>query len=153
MITDSLENLYKYENLVPHCKEIIAYLKNNDLAPLNGGKYEIMGSSAFVIIQEYYTQPSSEKFMESHKKYIDIQIVLDGQEFMGYSPVKFLKVKDPYNEENDITFYKNDLKEESHVNVRKNYFCVFFPDDAHKPGLHLSVVRKIRKAVVKVAVK
>ena len=153
MITDSLNNLYKYENLVPYLKDIVNYLKNNNLSLLNGGRYEILGNSVFVLIQEYHTQPASEKFMESHKKYIDIQIVLDGQEFMGYSPKELLKVKDPYNNENDIIFYENDLKEESYINVRKDHFCIFFPEDSHKPGLHLSVVRRVRKAVIKVAVK
>ena len=153
MIADSLDNLSKYENLVPYLKEIVNYLKNNNLSLLNGGRYEILGNSIFALIQEYHTQPASEKFMESHEKYIDIQIVLDGQEFMGYSPKEFLKIKDPYNEENDIIFYENNLKEESYINVRKNHFCIFFPEDAHKPGLHLSIVRKVRKAVIKVAVK
>ena len=71
---------------------------------------------------------------------------------MGYSPVEFLKVKDPYNETSDIIFYENDSKEHSNVMVQNNYFCVFFPQDAHKPGLHLSVDQKVRKAVIKVAV-
>ena len=153
MITDSLDNLYKYENLVPYLKEIVNYLKNNNLSLLNGGRYEILGNSVFVLIQEYQTQPASEKFMESHKKYKDIQIVLDGQKFMGYSPTELLKIKDPYNKESDIIFYENNLKEESYINIRKNHFCIFFPEDAHKPGLHLSIVPKVRKAVIKVAVK
>ena len=152
MISDSLDNLKKYSDLIPFSGEIGNYLEANDLLLLKGGKHEIVKGSVFVLIQEYFTKPVSEKFWESHKKYIDIQIVLDGKEYMGYSPIDFLKIKDAYNEENDIVFYENDSDEHSSVMTQKNHFCVFFPDDGHKPGLHIKDVSRVKKAVIKVLI-
>lgn len=147
-----LNNISKYSHLIPFIKEIESYLKENDIFSLSGGKYEIAGDSAFILIQEYFTKPGNEKLWESHKKYIDIQIVLDGKEYMGYSPVNFLKIKDPYNEENDIIFYENDSKEHGYVMTQKDHFCVFFPEDGHKPGIHVSEIYKVKKAVIKVSI-
>ncbi len=152
MISDSLNNLKKYEHLVPLTKEIINYLESNDIYSLSGGRYEIAGDSAFILIQEYYTMPETEKDWESHKKYIDIQLVMDGCEYMGYSPKDFLNIKKEYSTENDIIFYENDDKEHSNIMVHKNHFCIFFPEDAHKPGLHTKEVSRVKKAVIKVMV-
>lgn len=152
MISDSLDNLSKYKGLVPHIKEIANYINKNSLVSLKGGKYDIVDDSAFILIQEYLTKPVNEKFWESHKKYIDIQVVLEGQEYMGYSPIGTLEIKDPYNEGNDIIFYNNDSVERGNIMVHKNHFCVFFPEDAHKPGLHIIEAHKVKKAVIKVVV-
>lgn len=152
MITDSLNNLGKYGDLVPFIPEILDFLRANDINSLTGGRHIISGDSVFILIQEYFTQPAGEKEWESHRKYIDIQLVLDGKEFMGYSPVGHLKAKGDYSEENDIIFYENDTSERGYLMVHKNHFCLFFPEDGHKPGLHVIEVQRVKKAVIKVAV-
>jgi YhcH/YjgK/YiaL family protein len=152
MITDVLENLGKYRSVIPHSKEILDYIKATSLSSLQAGKYPVIGDSAFILIQEYLTKTESEKKWESHKKYIDIQIVLDGLEFMDYSPSSVLSIQDPYSEEKDIVFYKNDAMEHSRIVVPKNHFCIFFPGEAHKPGLHVTREMSIMKAVIKVAI-
>lgn len=152
MITDALNNLGKYGNLIPFTSEILNFVQTKDIASLTGGRHEILGDSVFILIQEYFTQPAAEKEWESHRKYIDIQLVLEGKEFMGYSPVANLKAKGDYSEENDIIFYENDSKDRGYVMVHKNHFCIFFPEDGHKPGLHQIEVQRVKKAVIKVAV-
>ncbi|HUI29906.1 MAG TPA: YhcH/YjgK/YiaL family protein [Candidatus Acidoferrales bacterium] len=152
MISDSLENLNKYQQIIPHSKEICDYLNTTNIFSLAVGKYPIAGDSAFILIQEYLTKADAEKKWESHRKYIDIQIVLDGQEIMGYSPAPSLKSKDGYNEEKDITFYEDDSWEHSRLFVPKNYFCLFFPEDAHKPGLRVLKDESVKKAVIKASI-
>lgn len=152
MITDALENLDKYRTAIPHSKEILDYLDKTDLSSLQTGKYSIAGELAFILIQEYLTKTESEKKWESHKKYIDIQIVLKGQEFMDHSSSAVLSPQDPYSEEKDIIFYKNGAQEHSRIFVPQDYFCLFFPGEAHKPGLHVSKEAAIKKAVIKVAI-
>jgi len=127
-------------------------LESNDIYSLSGGRYEIAGDSAFILIEEYYTVPATEKLWESHEKYIDIQLVMNGSEYMGYSPKDFLNIKIEYSVENDIIFYENNNKEHSNIMVHKNHFCIFFPEDAHKPGLHIKEVSRVIKAVIKVMV-
>jgi len=150
MITASLDKLTYYQRVIPSGTEIVNYLNRNDIFSLKTGKYPISGESAFLLIQEYQTKSEPEKEWESHKKYIDIQIVLNGQEYMGYSPVLSLKVRESYNIEKDIIFYENDDKEYSRILIQEKYFCIFFPEDAHKPGCHIKEERHIKKAVIKV---
>ncbi len=152
MISDSLENLNKYRSAIPHSKEVSDYLNTTNIFSLEVGKYQIAGDSAFILIQEYLTKEESEKKWESHRRYIDIQIVLTGQEFIGYSPILFLKSKRGYDKEKDIIFYEDDSLEFGKILVPANYFCLFFPEDAHKPGLNVSREGPVKKAVIKVSV-
>jgi len=151
MIFDLLDNFTKYQRIIPHSKEISDYLSITNIFSLAAGKYQIAGNSVFILINEYMTKAESEKKWESHKKYIDIQIVLNGQEFIGCSPIHFLNSKDGYNEEKDITFYEDDSKEHSKLLVTKNYFGIFFPEDAHKPGIQILKSDAVKKAVIKVS--
>ncbi len=152
MITNSLDKLSDYKQVIPSLKEILNYLKTNDIFSSKIGKYPILGESAFLLIQEYLTKPEFEKEWESHRKFIDIQIVLKGQEYMGYSPISCLKIKNDYNPEKDVILYENDDKNHSCLFIQEKHFCVFFPEDGHKPGYHLKVERPVKKAVIKVAV-
>ena len=144
-----LKNLSKYSSIIPHSQEIFRYLNAVNISSLENGKIQIEGESAFVLIQEYMTRRESEKRWESHRKYIDIQIVLEGQEFMDYSPSAVLTPQDDYSEENDIIFYRDDSQGHGRLFVPQDHFCIFFPGEAHKPGLHVSREVAIKKAVIK----
>ncbi len=84
MILDLLENLDRYKSVVPFTDKISLYLKGNDINILPEGKYQIEGESIFILIQKYDSQPESEREGESHRKYIDIQFVLNGEEYIAY---------------------------------------------------------------------
>jgi len=150
MIIDALGNLHLYQSILPFSQEILRYIKTTNISALDIGEYQIIGKSAFLLIQEYQTKTESDKEWESHKKYIDFQIVLSGEEYIEYSNIHLLKAKDLYDEEKDIIFYENDLKEHIKLLIPQNHFCIFFPEDAHKPGLHILKEQKIKKAVIKV---
>lgn len=152
MITDHLRHLSKYPSLLPHLQEIIAYLDANDISQWEEGRYPILGEAVYMMIQQYTTQPQSNKKWESHKKYIDLQIVLSGEEYMCYHPIDLLTVSDAYKEEEDYMLYHNDVESFSYIKVPQDYFCVFYPEDGHKPGIHLEQERAVKKAVIKIAV-
>lgn len=152
MITDQMSNLSKYDKVLPHVQSIIAYLNANDITQFEEGKYSILGEEVYMMIQNYTTQPEGNKKWESHKKYIDLQIVLSGEEFMCYHQVDLLNVSDDYKEDDDYMLYHNDVEEFSYIKVLKNHFCIFYPADGHKPGIHMQHERTVRKAVIKIAV-
>jgi biofilm protein TabA len=151
MIIDTVENLSKYQSVFPFGQEILDYLAKNSLAAMEVGKYPIVGDSVYLLIQEYLTKPVSEKRWESHQRYIDIQILISGTEYMGYAPTASLTIKDEYNETKDVTFYQ-DLPPgpSSAILVPALSFAVFYPHDAHKPGVHLAMESAVKKAVIKV---
>lgn len=85
--------------------------------------------------------------METHNDFIDIQIPLSGEEVMGYMPRTDLP-EAAYNAEKDITFYEGLATD--YLTVKPGMFAIFFPEDAHAPGVTPDGVRKV---IVKVRVK
>ncbi len=152
MILDQLNMLDLYRESLPHSKEIVGFLESHDIYALSEGQYPIKDELAFIIIQNYTTRPETEKKWESHRKYIDVQVVLDGSEHIGYRPIDSLSLADDYNEENDYTIYPNDQLEASYLKLSKGDFAIFYPNDAHKPGIHLLNQCLVKKAVIKTAV-
>lgn len=152
MISDKLSNLLNYKSILPYTQEIIAYLQANDISLLEEGKYPLVGEEVYMMIQHYKTQPETAKKWESHKKFIDLQIVISGEEYMCYNQIDLLTISDPYKEEEDYMLYQNDLEEFSFIKVMKDHFCIFFPTDGHKPGIHIKHEQTVKKAVIKIAV-
>ena len=146
MVIDTLDNLAKYESMNPLFKDVVEFLKNNNLDALEEGKHEIKGKDLFVNITTAKSKEPDAAVIEIHKKMIDIQIPLDVQETYGYTPLCRLP-EAPYNEEKDITKYP-DLMAESFVDCQPGMFAIFFPQDGHAPCI--SFAPEIKKAIFKV---
>ena len=87
MIIDKIENSNIYKNFGERITKAFDYIRSTDLKNLQQGKYEIEGKNIFAMISEYQTKPESEGKLEAHKKYIDVQYVISGEERMGYAPL------------------------------------------------------------------
>ena len=124
------------------------FLKTADLKELPLGKKELDGQRLFVSIDEYTTKDKSETRYESHKKYIDIQYIIDGEELIGLTTPDKVEVTEPYNDEKDITFYAFEGGDD--IKVTPGNFVVFFPDDVHRPVMKATANSKVRKIVVKI---
>lgn len=151
MILDLLENLEKYKYIIPQYDKIAAFLQENNLNEMPEGKHKISDDYAFILLQNYSTKPESEIEWESHKKYIDIQIVLDGEEYIVYTPALYLTIKNPYDQEEDIIIYHNNNDPGSKVFLKQGLFSIFYPEDAHAPGILAGDVKAVKKAVIKTA--
>ena len=145
MVIDTLENLVKYESMNPLFKEVVEFIKNNDLNKLDEGKHPIKGSDLFVNIAVAKGRTPDEAVLETHVKMIDIQIPLDCQETYGYTPLCRLP-EASYNAEKDITKYE--VMAESFIECQPGMFAIFFPQDGHAPCISMSPT--IRKAIFKV---
>ncbi|MCR5678987.1 MAG: YhcH/YjgK/YiaL family protein [Prevotella sp.] len=148
MIIDTLDNLAKYEAINPLFKEVVDFLKKNDLNKLEAGKYPIKDKDCFVNITTAKGRTPDQAVLETHVKMIDIQIPLDGPETFGYTPLCRLPEAE-YNAEKDITKY-GDLMAESFVDCLPGMFAIFFPQDGHAPCI--SMAPEIKKAIFKVKV-
>ena len=146
MIIDTLDNLAKYETINPLFKDVVEFLKKNDLNTLADGKHPVKGSDFYVNITTAKSHTPDEAVVETHRKMIDIQIPLDGPETYGYTPLSHLPEME-YNAEEDITKY-GDLMAESFVDCQPGMFAIFFPQDGHAPCI--SMASEIRKAIFKI---
>ena len=149
MIIDKIENAHLYEDLGERISKSFDYIEATNLKTLSAGKYPIDGENIFALVSEYKTKPESEGKLEAHKKYIDVQYVISGEELMGYVPLGGQRILEQYKEENDIVFFTGD---KSFTKVSAGMFAIFFPEDVHMPGICVEKKSKIKKLVIKVRV-
>ena len=146
MIIDKIENAHLYKNLGDRIKKSFDYIMQTDLKNLQPGKYEIDADNIFALLSEYKTKPESEGKLEAHRKYIDVQYVIEGEELMGYAPLGGQRILDQYKEENDIVFFTGD---KSFTKVSEGMFAIFFPEDVHMPGICVRRKSHVKKLVIK----
>ncbi len=145
MVIDTIDNLEKYASLNPLFAKAFEYLKSTDLNALEPGKVALQGADLVVNISLAKGKTKEQAQLETHKKFIDIQIPLSCTETMGYTPANALP-EEEYNEEKDIT--KFNIPSESYIDVKPGMFAIFFPQDGHAPCI--SSEETIKKVIVKV---
>jgi len=146
LIIDKIENVKLYYNLGERIRKSFDYIIQTDFKNLQPGKYEIDGKNIFALVSEYETKLESEAKLEAHRKYIDVQYVIDGEELMGYAPLNTQEILEPYKEENDIVFFTGD---KSFTKVSEGMFAIFFPEDVHMPGIKTGESSPVKKLVIK----
>lgn len=143
MIIDALANSEKYESLHKNFKFVFDYIKTHNLAQMECGRHELRGNEIFFNLQEYETKPSQK--LEAHKKYIDIQVVITGEEYMGYTNLDKTTIIEAYDSEKDVMFLSGDVDK---LKADNKTFLIFYPQDAHMPALGNN--QKVKKAIFKI---
>ena len=149
MILDQVSNLRLYKGISKNIDVAIEYLRKNDVCALPDGRHAIDGDVVYVQVMSYQTKPLAEATFEAHRRYIDIQILIEGEELCYYAPLQGLVASLPFDQGKDIGFYKG--AEGSSFPLRPGTFALFFPHDAHKPSCDFKGRSPVRKAVVKIA--
>ncbi|HYG01442.1 MAG TPA: YhcH/YjgK/YiaL family protein [Chryseosolibacter sp.] len=150
MILDSLQYHERYNILHGGFARAFAYLKSTDFTALAPGKYEIDGENVFMIYMEYETKEVSSCKMESHRKYIDIQYLVDGTENIGVSILKNQQPTESYDDARDVAFYADPFQ--TLIKLAAGDFAIFYPHDLHQPCMKDGEIKTVRKAVFKIAV-
>ncbi|MHB1083489.1 MAG: YhcH/YjgK/YiaL family protein [Thiobacillus sp.] len=148
MILATLTESGRFEALHPLFARAFGFLRNTELMALEPGKHTVQGEAIFAIVEACAGRTRAEAKLECHRRYIDIQLVLDGIDEMGWKPLA--ECVDPatdYDAARDIRFF-NDAPA-SWIATPPGSFCLFFPDDAHAPLVSTEFIRKV---VVKIAV-
>jgi YhcH/YjgK/YiaL family protein len=147
MIFDTLDNIKNYEGL-GRVYTALKFLADTDFSKVKLGRYELQGDDIYYMVQQYETDPNK-TISEAHKKYIDIQFMIDGEEIIGVAPFSCEKTETEAKPENDVWFY--DCKTEP-LTLFKNSFMVLYPNDLHCPGVAVNGAKACHKVVVKVKV-
>ncbi len=98
------------------------------------GKYTVDGDDCFYMIQEYDTKEPSKGRYETHENYIDVQIILRGEEEIRYETLDKLSVETAYNTEKDIAFW-NMTDEYDSVRLVSGELSIIYPNEPHAPSL------------------
>lgn len=147
MIFDTLTNAGRYAALHPRFARAFAYLRDTDLTALAPGRYHLDGENLIAIVEAVGGRSRDAAKLECHRKYIDIQLVLDGIDEMGWKPLHdCLAPLAEFNPEKDIQFFQD--APVSWIATPPGAFCIFFPEDAHAPLVSSGIIRKV---ILKVA--
>jgi YhcH/YjgK/YiaL family protein len=127
------------------------YLAKLDPASITPGRTPIVGDEVYAVASKYPTKAVETARFEAHKKFLDVQYVVSGQETIGFLPsIEGLTVLEPYKAEKDIEFFAVPPSYSSLV-VRTGQFALLRPGQAHMPGCHLDGPHDVVKVVVKVS--
>lgn len=131
MIVAKLRDIARYKGISKNIDTAIDFVLNNDLMALPKGKTLIDGTNVYANRDTYVARPKEECFFENHEHYLDLQIVLKGQEVFGYTDIsnQTLEVTTPYNTEKDVTKYS--VKEGATYFVLDESFALVFKEDIH----------------------
>ena len=158
MILDRLAHASNSRGIRPGLDAALEFLSRTALDALPLGKREIDGERIYALVQEYdAADPSTRKF-ESHRRYLDVQLVCRGQEVIYWVPAARLKRAGAYSEDGDAVLYDDPVAgtPATPLGLEAGSFAVFFPEDAHMPGCRWAGTEspkgKVRKIVVKVRV-
>ncbi len=143
MIIDKRKNLLFYKELIPKIDNALKKLES--LTDDSEGQYEFDGG--FLLIVTGTTKYIKEGYFETHKKYIDVQIILEGSEKIAWSEISDLKNLVPYNSKTDCEFFEG--SNEHYIKISKDMFYVVFPHDGHKPTVHVNNESSFRKCIIK----
>lgn len=148
MIVDTLPNADRYVSLHPDFPAAFRFLRTTDLMSLTEGRHAIDGERVFALVARGPGRGRPASPLEVHRKYIDIQFVVQGVDEIGWKPLADCSVpSEPFKLEPDIGFFGD--APDLWLHVKAGSFAIFYPDDAHAP---LGGTGTVAKVVLKVAV-
>ena len=146
MVLDRIENLDAYLPALPALARVREYLAaSGGMLPDGGAE---LGSGVRVNVAENALAQTGR--YEAHRRFIDLQLVLEGSEAMEWAPLDELS-GGGYDEARDIEFFEGEPAGGVSLGLTAGMFAIFYPQDAHKPGLRHRHDRA-RKAVFKIPV-
>lgn len=151
MIISGYKKLATYKGLTKNLDTAIDYLQNGDKTNLEVGKFAIDGDEVYAIVSEYSTRAIDEGKYETHEKYLDIQCLLEGEEFILVTNKSKLE-STGYDAAIDKENY-TDGAEEVSVRVLPEIALILYPEDAHKACCMVNNERKpVKKLLLKVKI-
>lgn len=142
MILDVLENAAFHVERNKGFAEAFKFLQRPDLKDLPAGKYPIDGDRVYAMIAIEPGRGKEGALLEAHRNYIDIQLVLEGVDEMGWRPTPTcVDQQGDYNEEQDALLFAD--PPDAWITTRPGSFVVFYPADAHMPSISDELLHKI----------
>lgn len=147
MILDILENAHRYLVMNKGFAKAVEFLQRPELQELPVGRYEIDGERVYAMVSKDFGIKKEDTHLETHEKYIDIQLILSGTDDIGWKPKSLCtQPSGAYNPESDLQFFADTPN--TWLSIKSGEFAIFFPEDAHMPMISSG---QIHKVVVKIA--
>ena len=118
---------------------------------LAAGSYQLH-DGVYVNVEEYITQNRKDRFFEMHKKYIDVQYIISGEEIITLCKPEVLIERTPYDINRDIVFFENQIEGMDYY-LNAGRFLIIQNGIAHMPCVAVNNNQNVKKAVFKIPVK
>lgn len=151
MIYAELKNIKTYKGISKNLDKAIDFIVGKKYLNANFGKNIIDGDAVYFNCPEKpITRENTNLDLEYHKKYIDIHIVLGGEEVIAYTPLEDCLETQSYNDEEDYALVKGKAQVELILNAKN--FLLFFPEEPHLALLKIDTPKEIKKVIFKVEI-
>lgn len=148
MIVSSLEHADAVLALHPALKSLFEFVKAHDCKALPLGRNEIDGDRLYVNHAHNDAVKAEEQKLEVHRRYIDVHILLEGSETIGWKDLADTTGEvHAYDAEGDFALYAD--RPAGYVTLHPGQFLIAMPEDAHAP---LIGEGKIDKLIAKVLI-
>lgn len=130
----------------------VNYLKDLAISEADAGRKVVVNENFFYTVQSYVTKSEAECKLESHRKYVDIQIIVTGEELMDLADVSRLTVQEPYHPEKDVMTW-NIPQRMARTTLKPGDCIVLYPENAHRGAIAKGdVSQEVIKIVGKVSI-
>ena len=148
MVFGTIDHLSQYLGLPEGVVKGLTFLAETDFSKLQEDTVCIDGDAVTASIKRYTTAQTNDT-PEAHEKYIDIQYMIEGEEYIGVCPLADATEQVKADPQNDIWFYHAPVQP---LLLKGKRFIVLWPDDAHAPGISVGEDTAVKKCVIKVRV-
>ena len=121
MILDYMKNYRMYNSLVSNLEEGMTFV--NSLLDKPEGRYEAE-HGIYAMVQIGITSDIGKDRMETHEKYLDVQMVFEGRETFEWEEASELEAETEYDPETDFKFYRGGGKK---ILATEGMFYILFP--------------------------
>lgn len=149
MIYDNLADLARYKGLHRNIDQAIAYLQETDLSQLEPGRYDIASDAVFLLVQDNTLNRTPNDSFEYHKRYMDLQFLLSGNENFRYSRTAAAEVQ-TFNDVDDFGLISS--QEAYDLELTPETFVMVYPGEYHQPSQIGRGDKHVRKCVVKILI-
>ncbi|MGT2799928.1 YhcH/YjgK/YiaL family protein [Streptococcus marmotae] len=148
MIIERIDCLVKYQALLKNIEAALAELDLRKNHFEEGVRYSFNGG--FIFFQTGITKFRKEAKFETHRKYIDVQVILEGSEYLALADPSQLNTIISYDANKDVEKYEGEIR--NYIRIDKGMAYVCFPWDAHQAVFHLQEPSYFKKAVIKLEI-
>ncbi|AYO31078.1 MAG: hypothetical protein PWR06_113 [Thermoanaerobacteraceae bacterium] len=152
MIVTDIKNLSDFKKLSKNMQIAIDYLEGINPQSMQDGRYNVVDDDIYAIVSTYRTREHNASMFEVHKKYIDIQCMISGEEMIFCNESSRLEAQGEYNTAHDKLNFK-DQAGEVLIHLKPGMAAIFYPYDAHKACCKVNdKTEQVRKLLVKVKI-
>lgn len=147
LVTDKVDE----EVIHSRVEEAVEYLTKLNITEADAENKVIVNDDFYYSVQSYDTKDAKECKLESHRKYIDIQIMVEGRESMDLVDISKLTVKEQYDTEKDVMFW-NIPDRMSRTTLTEGDYIILYPENAHRGAQKMNESEHVLKIVGKIKV-